>query len=187
MRSVNRSRAFARSGAPGRMGSGSRMGKQRGAVLIMSIIMLLAMTIAVMALINISSSQFQVINNMGEQKALEAAAREGIEIAVNSQELFAHAVTGQPGSVAGVGYDPASDVEVPLPSSITRGYEVTVSIPFCYGARTAPGYSALSAVAPEDTHWEIVSTARDPRTGAVARVVEGIKIRFGAGNCGVSL
>lgn len=184
---ISGKRAFAGSGYAGGK-------KQEGAVLIISLIMLVALTIGVMAMVNLSSSQFQVINNMGQQKALEAAAREGIEIAMNQQELFSKKVmagTSEPPPAwadAGVGnLDYVTGGEILVDPALTRGYEVTVNIPFCYGSRTAPGYSALSAVAPEDTHWEVTARAVNRSNGAMAEVVEGVKIRLGAGNCGATL
>lgn len=156
---------------------------QEGAILILSLVVLVAMTIAVMAMVNLSSSQFMVINGMAEQKELESVAREGIEIVMNNQSVFANKVTGAAGTLAGVSYSPTQQTVV-LPTNMTPGYQVTLQIPFCYGAKTAVGYSALSAVAPEDTHWEIISTAKSLNTGGQMTVVEGVKIRLGAGNCG---
>jgi hypothetical protein len=41
----------------------------------------------------------------------------------------------------------------------------------------------VSAIAPEDNHWEFDITVTDSFTGARAKMVQGVKIRQLAGSC----
>lgn len=145
-----------------------RPAKERGAVLIISLVVLMAFTIFVVTMINSSSSSFVVIGNQQTKKRLDAAAKEAIERSLNDQTRFTGALAGS----------------ATVQNWTINGYNVQVSIPYCYGAKNPPGYSSLSSVAPEDTHWRIVATARDPATGATSELTQGVKIRFGSGNCG---
>lgn len=164
---------------------------QGGVVLIISIVVVIALTLFVLGGLNLSNSQFQVINNYSEQKRAEAAAREVLEMVLNQQRLFTSAIAGE--TIDTLKPDSSGALKPSCPEAFCKyldpnggelgEYLVTLSMPYCYGTKRADGYSALSGVAPEDTHWEIVATARNKQTGATATIVEGIKIRFGQGNC----
>lgn len=150
-------------------GLGSRAG-QKGAILIISLIVLMAFTVFVVSMINTSGNSFAVIGNQQVKKKLDNAAKEAIEMTLNSQTQFTNSLLGS----------------ATVQNLTINGYTVRVTVPYCYGAKNPPGYSALSAVAPEDTHWKIDAVATDPLTGASSTVSEGVKIRLGAGNCGTA-
>jgi len=63
------------------------------------------------------------------------------------------------------------------------GYTVTIGNRTCLRSTPASGYSALSAVAPEDNYWEFNVTVNDTITGAQAAMTQGAKVRQLAGSC----
>lgn len=157
--------------------------KQSGVVLIISLVMLVAMTVLFVGMMNMSTNQHVVIGNYQMKKEAEQAARQGLEEFLNTQSGFTNTLlSGNPLPLPYYGTPGSGGIY--KSTSAINGYEVTVSAPYCYGARRAPGYSAISQIAPEDTNWTVSVTAKDIRTGAQAVIESGIKIRMGAGNCG---
>lgn len=154
---------------------------QRGVIMIVSLVMLVAVTLLVLGMVNISSNQFMTIGNYQTQKEAESAARQGLEQFLNSQTGFTNVIDN--GTTA-VSYFSAPSAGTYTSVSAINGYTVKVSVPYCYGAKTAPGYSAISNVAPEDTHWAVTSVATSATTGARVTVQEGVKLRLASGNCG---
>ena len=154
---------------------------EKGVVLIISLAMMIAITVLVVSMINISSNQFVVIGNYQIQKEAENAARQGLEQFINSQTGFSNVIDSANGSVPYFGV-PTGNIYTS--STTINGYLVQITVPYCYGALTAPGYSAISSIAPEDTHWVITSVATNTTTGAKVTIQEGIKIRLASGNCG---
>ena len=64
-----------------------------------------------------------------------------------------------------------------------NGYTVTIKRPSCVFSLPATGYSAVSTISPEDTHWEIAANATDSVSSAQTSIVQGVRIRLPAGNC----
>lgn len=159
--------------------------QERGAILIMSLVILVAFTIFMVTMVNNSGSSFVVVGNQQMKKKLDNAAREAIERSLNTQVDFTSALAGSTTSVAGTINGESVSFVSPDPTSI-NGYTIKMTLPYCYGAKNPPGYSSLSAVAPEDTHWKVSVIASDPVTGATSVITEGVKIRMGAGNCGTT-
>jgi hypothetical protein len=154
---------------------------QEGVIMIVSLVMLVAITMLVLGMVNISSNQFLTISNYQLQKEAEGAARQGIEQFLNSQTGFTNVIDS---TALSVNYFGAPSSGTYTSVSNIRGHSVKITVPYCYGAKTAPGYSAISNIAPEDTHWTITSVATNAATGAKVTVQEGIKIRLASGNCG---
>ena len=155
--------------------------REQGVIMIVSLVMLVAVTLLVLGMVNISSNQFLTIGNYQIQKEAESAARQGLEQFLNSQTGFTNVIDNQS---TGVAYFGSPNAGTYTSVSMINGYNVKVSVPYCYGAKTAPGYSAISNLAPEDTHWTITSVATNATTGARVTVQEGVKLRLASGNCG---
>ena len=146
---------------------------QRGATLLVVLVMLVMITLFVMSMIRLSSTNLKVVGNMQAQRALESAAQQAIEEKIGAIAFFNDAAgnTGQwAGNAAAI-------------TSTVNGYTVTISRPSCIFSLPATGYSATSNISPEDTNWEIVTSSTDPVTSAHTRIVQGVKIRLPAGNC----
>jgi len=145
---------------------------QRGATLLVSLIMLVVLTLFAVSGFNLSSINLKIAGNFQEQKRIEAAAQQAIEVVISSPTAFSLAPTAQTVCVNGVG------------APCTGGTNVAVGAPRCNYAVTAKGYTKqIGTLTPEDTDWEIRAVASDATSGANAALVQGVRIRLLAGNC----
>jgi len=139
-------------------------GRQRGATLLVVLVMLVVITLLGIASIRMSSSSLLVIGNMQSRKFVENWALQGIEQVMNSIAPF---------------NAPSSAVTVTVPS----GVNIAVSNRTCQFSTPASGYSAIAAIVPEDNQWEFDVTVSDSFTGARTKMLQGVKIRQLAGSC----
>jgi Tfp pilus assembly protein PilX len=135
---------------------------QRGAVLFVSLIMLVMITLFVVSSINLSSADLRIIGNLQSKRAMNQSAQQAIEQVISSIANF----------------------DGPVPQTITvNGIPVSVSAAGCLGTTTATGYSAVSNITVYDTNWSLTATATDPVTGATATVTQGVRIRMPTNYC----
>ena len=138
---------------------------QRGATLLISLIMLVVLTLFAVAGFNLSSVNLKIAGNYQAQKSMEAVALEAIEQIISSAAPF-----NAPAAV--------------LPTLTVSGYTVNVGTPKCNYAVEAKGYTKKAGeIVPEDTDWQIRADVTDPLSGAKAVIVQGIRIRMLAGKC----
>jgi Tfp pilus assembly protein PilX len=140
------------------------MNRQRGATLIVVLIMLVILTLFAISAVNLSNSNLRVISNLQARKLVEQVGLQGSEQVMNSMANFT---------------SPSGAVTVSAPTGMT----VTVSTRVCQFATAASGYSAVQPIVPEDTQWDYAVTVSDSVTNASARFWQGAKIRMLAGNC----
>lgn len=138
--------------------------RQRGATLLIAMIMLVLLTLFVVSAINISNTNMKIVGNMAARKSSENTAQLAIEQILNSMTAF---------------NSPTSTVTVSAPTGVT----VTVGNRVCLRADVAAGTSAAVALAPEDTYWDIPVTVTDSIAGTKTVMHQGVKIRMLAGNC----
>jgi Tfp pilus assembly protein PilX len=138
--------------------------RQRGATLLISLIMLVVLTLFAVSGFNLSSVNLRIAGNFQEQRTMEAVALQAIERVIST---------------------PAPFNVTPTPQTMTiNGYTVNVSAPQCNYFAAAKGYTKkVGELVPEDTDWEIRATVNDPASGAQATIVQGVRIRLLAGNC----
>jgi len=146
---------------------------QRGATLIITLIMLVLITLFVVAMMRLSNSNLKIVGNMQAQRALESSAQQAVEGDISSITFFNDAV-------GNTGTWPSGTTTV---NQSVNGYTVAVTRPVCVSSTTATGYSATSNISPEDTNWEVGASATDSLTGAQVSMVQGVKMRLPAGNC----
>lgn len=137
--------------------------KQRGATLIVSLIMLMVLTLFAVSAINLSSINLRIVGNMQAQKNMELVAQDAIERVLNSAAYFGPTAVAQSFSI--------------------QGFDVDVTAPACVRSVPATGYSATSGISPEDNDWELIATVEDGLTGAALNLHQGVRIRMLAGNC----
>jgi Tfp pilus assembly protein PilX len=145
-----------------------RQALQRGATLVVTLIMLVMMTLFAIAAINLSGSNMKVVGNMQARTAAEAAAMWAIEDTLSGIAWF----TGSAGAVR----------TVVAPNGLTAQVQGRA----CKAADPCPGCSAKqygATIVPEDTVWEFKVEVTDPVTNAKAAMWQGTKIRMLAGNC----
>jgi len=157
--------------------------RQRGMSLLIVLIMLVVLTLFALSAINLSTGNLKVVGNMQARQVNEALGLQAIEAVINSVNAFttpASAVTIVPGNGT-VSSTSTTSTETTINTS--TGYTVKVDTRTCLYAAAATGYSAIVAVAPEDTHWDFGVTVTDNATGAKSVMHQGVKIRMLAGNC----
>ncbi len=143
--------------------------KQKGATLMISLIMLVVLTLLVVAAINMTSTNLRVASNMQMQAEATAAAQQAIENLISTTAPF---------------YTPsASTVNIDINHDGTNDYAVSLDTPKCLSSTPSPGYSAgFAASAPQDTYWDIKATATNNSSGANVTIHQGVKIKLAAGS-----
>ena len=169
--------------------SGSLRSRQRGATLLVGLIMLLLLTLHALASHTTGSTQLRIVGNMNERQSARAAASEAIEQVLSSSEFVTRTA-----AVA------AAQVDVDTDGQGSSDFRVTV-IPTCTAALpvraleldpdsaddrqcvagTAFGGSALCVT----SHWNLqaVAVAAPGRiaTGVTTEVNQGAAVRLDSG------
>jgi len=139
--------------------------KQHGAVLIVSLVMLVVLTLFVLSSTRIATGNLRIVGNFQARQNAEAVAQSVIEQVLSAITPF---------------YSPTSSVSI---TGVPTGMTATVGTRTCVRATPAAGYSAVSGISPEDTFWDVPVTINDTITGTSAAVTQGVRIRLPAGNC----
>lgn len=137
---------------------------QRGAVLIMSLVLLVVLTLFVISSTRIATGNQRIVGNLQAQQNVENISQQALEQVLSEIAPF---------------YSPTSPVAVAAAS----GLAVAVGNRTCIRAIPASGYSAVSGFSPEDTYWDVPITVNDAITGAATTTAQGVRIRLPAGNC----
>ena len=136
--------------------------RQRGITLVVGLIMLLVLTLFAVSAIRLSTANLKTVGNMQARNEATAAAQTAIEQVMSSAASFtnpqARTVTVNVNNVP---------------------YTVVVGAPACVRADPVPGNSFDNqAMALQETYWDVVATATDPRTGANVRIHQGVRVRL---------
>ena len=143
-----------------------RRNRQQGIVLVLTLILLVVLTLFVLSSTRLSTGNLRIVGNMQAKKEADAVAQRTIEQVLSSIAPF---------------YSPTAAVTLaPTPPS---GMTVTVSNRSCIQATTAPGYSAVTGVSPDDTFWNLSVSVVDAITNTSTVVTQGVRIRLQPGNC----
>ncbi len=138
--------------------------RQRGATLVVVLVMLAVLTLFAVAVINLSSLNAKAVGNMQQRKSADIIAQGAIEQVLSTSANF---------------YSPTAALTIAAPTGVT----VAVSNRICLGATPATGYSLAQLLVPEDDYWDFQVTVTDNVTGANTVVHQGAKIRMLANNC----
>jgi Tfp pilus assembly protein PilX len=138
---------------------------ERGATLVVTLIMLVIMTLFAIAAVNLSGSNLKVIGNMQARTAAESAAQWAIEDTLSSINWFR------------AGY--ATERSVVAPNGLTA----RVQGRSCKSATPVPDNTNQHPILPEETVWEFRVEVTDPQTNAKAVIWQGARIKMLAGNC----
>ena len=149
--------------------------RQRGATLLVTLIMLVVLTLFAITGFNLSSVNLKIIGNFQQQKFTEATVQMAIEQLLSSVGNFSPpAALCLPSGAAPSG----------TPLACAAATDVLVERPRCNYSSSAKGYTKkIGELAPEDTHWEVRASFLDAATRASAAVVQGVSVRMLAGNC----
>jgi Tfp pilus assembly protein PilX len=131
--------------------------RQRGAVLLVSLIILMIITMFVISSANISSSDLRTVGNFQSKFVISQNAQQAIEVVLSNVNNFI----------------------APAAQTITvNGIPVAMNAPACLGTTVAAGYTAVNNITLYDTNWAVTAIASDPVTGATATVTQGVRIRL---------
>ena len=154
--------------------------RQRGATLLVTLIMLVVLTLFAVTGFNLSSVNLKIVGNFQQQKITEAQVQEAIEQVMSTVSLFA-----APAAKC------VPNNSTPQPSACTNDCtscantaDVLIERPRCNYTAAAKGYTKkIGELTPEDTNWELRASYTDPSTKAAAAIVQGVSVRMLAGNC----
>jgi len=136
--------------------------RQRGAVLLVSLVILMIITLFVVSSANLTSSDLRIVGNFQSKMIINQSAQQAIEEMLSSVTNFT----------------------TPVAHTITvNGFQVAVSAPACIGTTIATGYTAVNNITLYDTDWSFTATATDPISGATATLNQGVRIRLPTDYC----
>ena len=143
--------------------------RQRGATLIVALIMLALITLLVVNAFTLSSSNLKAVSNMQVRDETIAAANQALEQVISSN--FTSPLTNH-------------TVQVDINKDGTEDYTVAIATPVCIKASQATVGSpsdvelgaAMSAGGTWHTDWELKASVNDSATGARATVTTGITV-----------
>lgn len=152
------------------------MMRQRGATLLVTMIMLVVLTLFAVTAFNLSSVNLKIVGNFQQTRAVEAVVQQAVEQVISTVAFFntpaatSICVNGTGGSAA--------------ICAASGGQFVSVDKPRCNYAAAARGYTKkIGELSPEDTSWEVRSSSTDAASKATAVIVQGVSVRLLAGNC----
>lgn len=140
------------------------MSRQKGAVLLVVLVMLVVITLLGLASIRMSSTSLMVVGNMQARRVAENQAQLAVEQVLSSIGPFNNPTT-------------------PPVIAAPAGFTINVGDRICVQTAPAAGYSAVQPISPEDNTWEFDVTVTDSFTGARARMAQGTRIRQLSGAC----
>lgn len=155
--------------------SGGRLGHfpgnqhQRGATLIIGLIMLVLITLMVFSGFTMSSSNLKAVGNLQVREESVAAANQAIEQVLSSP--FTDAPVAQ-------------TIDVDINKDGTNDFVVAVDVPTCIraliAATAAPSDvelgASMSSGSTWNTEWDVDATVTDAATGAFVRVHQGVRV-----------
>jgi hypothetical protein len=143
--------------------------RQRGAVLFVALVMLVAFTLLAVSGVSSSVASLRIAGNAQAQTEVGAAAQRALEQVLDQAANFQYITDSVP---------PVQTLTI---SSGGVDYAVTVTLQ-CLGAKPVAGYSAtFAASAPSESFWDLRASAADPRTGASAVVHQGVRVTLSPG------
>ncbi len=153
---------------------------QRGATLLVTLIMLVVLTLFAVTGFNLSSVNLKIVGNFQQGKEAEAVVQDALERVLSSISLFS-----TPAAVC----LPSGDAPTGTAPNLVCGTatDVLIAKAKCNYSTAAKGYTKkLGELTPEDTNWEVRASYTDPLTRAAAALVQGVSVRMLAGNCPAS-
>lgn len=142
---------------------------QRGATLIIGLILLVLITLIVVSAFTLSSSNLKSVGNMQVREEALAAANQAVEQVISSN--FTASLVAQ-------------TITVDINKDDTADYTVAVASPTCVRA-TQAAFAApsdvelgagMSAGSTWNTDWDLSATVTDGATGASVRVRQGVRV-----------
>lgn len=161
--------------------------RERGATLLIALIMLVMLTLFAISAIRTGNVGFKVVANQQTQKAMEAAAQEAIEQVLSNLGNFDPTTIVPSSTTVAQTVCVNGSPPVVTSGSCTSGTAVAISPARCISSKRSQYDSLTQPLATYDNIWEIVATVTDSATGANAVYHQGVKMRMLSNSCpGVS-
>jgi Tfp pilus assembly protein PilX len=145
--------------------------QQRGATLMVTLIMLVVLTLFAVTAFNLSGVNLKIVGNYQQQRSIEAVVQQAIDQTISTINIFS-APADTDVCVNGTG------------TGCTGGFLVKVFAPTCKYTTTAKGYTKkIGELTPQDNNWELRASYTDSFSKASVVIVQGVAIRMLAGNC----
>lgn len=157
----------------------ARVARQRGAVLPVSLFILLIVTLLVVSSVDTTNTGLRTAFNQQALTVATLTSVQRIEQVLGDVGWFT--AGGGAGDFQDLEDNDGADDE--QHTSTVNGYTVVVSKPECVGVVDAAGYSIQVAFPPQITYWEFAVSAEDPVTGAQVTSRQGVRIRMLNGSC----
>ncbi len=138
---------------------------QRGATLLVSLIMLVVLTLFAVTGFNLSSVNLKIAGNFQQQRYVESVVQQEIDRLISTSTIF--------------------NAPVAPPDVTIDGVLVHFTAPpACNYYATATGYTKIvGSLVPEDTDWDFRVEGSDTLGGAKAAISQGVRVRLLAGYC----
>jgi Tfp pilus assembly protein PilX len=171
----------------------NRQSNERGATLVVGLIMLVVLTLLVLSGVRSSNVNLRVAGNMQKQAESSAAAQQAIEAVISNDFTADLAAVPTPVTVD-VNNDGVADYTVTPSASCLSAAPVkmsdldpaTTADKFCFQSASSSNSGMIGGTAPStgnsvcnQTQWDVAATAQDPATGATTEVHQGISMRVG--------
>ena len=138
---------------------------QRGAVLFITLILLVAVMVLGVMMSGLSRANLQIVRNNQSQQQRIALAQRAVEQVLNDINNFT---------------SPTAPIIIPNIGDM----QVSVSDRVCVRSVAAAGYSAVAgSLPPVDTVWNFTITVSDPMTSGATVMTQGARIRMLSGSC----
>lgn len=172
----------------------SQFKNQRGATLMISLVMLVLLTLFAISAINLSTTNLNIVGNMQARMEAQAAGKQAIEQVISSAANFTTPIS--------------QDIDVDINNDGASDYTASVLKPSCFSSKSLTN-AELNLADPKDKNcvssvqdpgtgvyianaasaqswcynqkWEVTATVTDNRTGAQVRQHQGAALRVPAG------
>ena len=142
--------------------------RERGATLIIGLIMIVLITLIVVNAFTLSSSNLKSVNNMQLRGEALAAANQALEQVISSP------FTASPAGEA---------INVDINKDGTNDYVVVIATPVCgkavqatSSAKSDVDLPGMSTGSTWNTEWDLEATVTDATTGASIKVKQGVRV-----------
>jgi len=164
-------------------------GRQRGTVLLVSLIMLVVLTLFAISAIRTGNVGFRIVGNQQTQKLMEAAAQQAMEQVISNLGNFDVTTVIAPSTTIAQRVCVNNNVAAGHPpvvgptGSCTSGIQVDVAPVRCISSLRSEFSSLTQTMGTFDNVWEITATVTDGPSGAKATYHQGVKIRMLSNSC----
>lgn len=136
--------------------------RQRGVVLVVSLLMIAVLALLATASINLGTGSMLIVGNQQAQQNALTTADTVVEEAVNDRSIFTEGKN--------------------LPAQTRDGVIVSYDAPVCV-ASTVKGSSLTNPLAPQYNYYRFTVDATEDSTGAAAQIQAGIRFIWYADSC----